>query len=83
MVKYMLEDTYKIKSEIIRIDADICKDFDAVVAMIAHDGSACSLLDLYRRLGHVKKLKSRKRSLFSTLSTILPVLTSVHLLHLS
>lgn len=33
MVKYMLEDTYKIKSEIICIDADICKDFDAVVAM--------------------------------------------------
>lgn len=41
MVKYMLKDTYKIKSEIIRIDADICKDFDAVVAMIAHD--ACRL----------------------------------------
>lgn len=40
MVKYMLEDTYKIKSKIICIDADICKDFDAVVAMIAHDGSA-------------------------------------------
>lgn len=70
MVKYMLEDTYKIKSEIICIDADICKDFDAVVAMIAHDGSACSLSDLYRRLDHVKKLKSRKRSLLSTLSAI-------------
>lgn len=70
MVKYMLEDTYKIKSEIICIDADICKDFDAVVAMITHDGSACSLSALYRRLDHVKELKSRKRSLLSTLSTI-------------
>lgn len=70
MVKYMLEDTYKIKSEIICIDADICKDFDAVVAMIAHDGSACSLSALYRRLDHVKKLKSRKQSLLSALSNL-------------
>lgn len=70
MVKYMLEDTYKIKSEIICIEADICKDLGAVVAMIAHDGPGCSLSALYRRLGHVKKLQSRKRSLLSTLSTI-------------
>lgn len=70
MVKYMLEDTYKIKSEIICIDADICKDFDAVVAMITHDGSACSVSALYRRLNHVKKLKSRKQSLLSTLSSL-------------
>lgn len=66
----MLEDTYKIKSEIICIDADICKDFDAVVAMIAHDGPSCSLSALYRRLDHVKELKSRKQSLLSTLSTL-------------
>ena len=66
----MLEDAYKIKSEIICIDADICKDFGAVVPMIAHDGPACSLSALYRRLDHVKKLKSRKQSLLSTLSTL-------------
>ena len=68
MVKYMLEDTYKIKYEIICIDADICKDFDAIVAMVARDGSACSLSALYRMLDHVKELKSRKQSLLFALS---------------